>query len=107
MTIKKQEISMKNGYKILWTDHALQELSATISHLQLKWTERELSKFATTLDHTVEIISRHPKIYPVYSKKKKIRRAVVDKNNTIYYRIVKNTVEILSVFAAKRSPINF
>lgn len=98
---------MKSGYKIIWTNHALHELSVTIKYLQQEWSEAELKKFANALDHTIEIITRHPHIYPEYNKKKKIRKAVVDKNNTIYYRIVKMTVEILSVFATKQSSVDF
>ena len=30
---------MKNGYKILWTDNALNELEITIKYLQENWTE--------------------------------------------------------------------
>ena len=36
---------MKNGYQIKWTDHALNELSATYRYLELHFTELELKKF--------------------------------------------------------------
>jgi len=29
---------MKNGYRIRWTDHALQELEQTITFLEQNWT---------------------------------------------------------------------
>lgn len=32
---------MKNGYKVLWTHHALSELKETIEYLENHWTERE------------------------------------------------------------------
>ena len=95
---------MVSGFKIQWTDHALSELSDTVKYLEENWTEKELIQFANAVDHTVEIISRHPEIYPVSNKKKKTRKAVVDKNNTIYYRIVKDSVQILSVFGTKQDP---
>ncbi len=46
---------MKSGYKILWTDHAISELKATIEYLEANWTERELRKFAAKLDHTIPL----------------------------------------------------
>lgn len=95
---------MVSGFKILWTDHALSELSDTVKYLEENWTAKELIQFANAVDHTVEIISRHPEIYPVSNKNKKTRKAVVDKNNTIYYRIVKDSVQILSVFGMKQDP---
>lgn len=104
MTTIKPERYMASGYKIRWTDHALSELSDTVKHLEENWTENELIQFANAVDHTVEIISRHPRIFPVSNKIKKIRKAVVDKNNTMYYRIVKDSIQILSVFGTKQNP---
>jgi len=95
---------MASGFKIRWTDHALSELSDTVKYLEENWTERELIQFANAVDHTIEIISRHPEIYPVANKKRKTRKAVVDKNNSIYYRIVQDSVQILSVFGTKQDP---
>jgi plasmid stabilization system protein ParE len=56
---------MKSGYKILWTDHAISELKETIEYLENKWTERELRTFSAKLDHTIELISKSPEIFPV------------------------------------------
>ena len=95
---------MASGFKIRWTAHALSELSDTIKYLEKNWTEKELIQFANAVDNTVEIISRHPEIYPVSNKKKMTRKAVVDKNNIIYYRVVKDSVQILSVFGTKKDP---
>lgn len=95
---------MVSGFKIRWTDHALFELSETVKYLEENWTEKELIQFANAVDNTVEIISRHPEIYPVSNKKRKIRKAVVDKNNIIYYRVVKDSIQILSVFGTKQDP---
>jgi plasmid stabilization system protein ParE len=83
---------MASGFKIRWTNHALSELSDTVGYLEENWTESELNQFAHALDHVVEIISRHPEIYPVSNEQSKVRKAVVDKNNTIYYRIVKDSI---------------
>ena len=51
---------MKNGYKILWTDHALKELQETIEHLQENWTEKELRRLARNLENTVMLLSQNP-----------------------------------------------
>jgi plasmid stabilization system protein ParE len=83
---------MASGFKVRWTDHALSEISDTIKYLEANWTEKELIQFANAVDNTVEVISRHPEIFPVSSKKEKIRKAVVDKNNTLYYRVVQDSV---------------
>ncbi|MFL0064891.1 type II toxin-antitoxin system RelE/ParE family toxin [Tenacibaculum maritimum] len=95
---------MKSGYKILWTDHAISELKETIEYLETNWTEKELRKFTAKLDHTIELISKMPEIFPESIEKKNIRKAVVEKHNNLYYRINKNTVEIVSLFSSRKNP---
>jgi len=88
---------MKNGYKVFWTDNALDELKEN-------WTNKELKKLAKELDKTLSLISQNPNLFP-FSDKKQIRKAVVKKLNTIYFR-VSNThdIEILSFFSNRQHP---
>ena len=95
---------MKSGYKILWTDHAISELKETIDYLENNWTEKELRKFSVKLDHTIELISKSPKIFPESFEKKGIRKAVIEKHNNLYYRININSIEILSLFSNRKNP---
>ncbi len=95
---------MESGYRILWTDHALKELRQTIEYLETNWTEKELRNFSTKLDHTIEITAKNPKIFPSTTERKEIRKAVVDKYNTLYYRINGDLIEILSLFANRQNP---
>lgn len=76
---------MKSGYKILWSDHAIFELKETIEYLENKWTEKELRTFSAKLDHTIELISKSPEIFPISIEKNNIRKAVVEKHNNRYY----------------------
>lgn len=62
---------MKSGYKVLWTDHTISELKDTIEYLEENWTERELRNFSAKLDHTIELISKTPEIFPSSLEKTK------------------------------------
>lgn len=95
---------MENGYKILWTDNALEELDQTVEFLETNWTVKELRNFASKLDHILEIISKSPEIFPADFNKKEIRKAVVDKNNTLYYRTKGITIEVISLFSNRQNP---
>lgn len=77
---------MKNGYNIFWTDFALAELRQTIEYLEEHWTEKELRNFASKLENTIRLISSNPELFQK-SEKKNVRRAVVARYNTLYYRI--------------------
>ena len=95
---------MKSGYRVLWTDHAISELKETIEFLEKNWTERELRTFSAKLDHTIELISKTPEIFPPSIEKKDIRKAVVEQHNNLYYRINNNSLEIISLFSNRKNP---
>lgn len=86
---------MRSGYKIVWTNKALINLDNVIQYLTDNWTEKEISKFFRKLDSRINIISQRPLLYPLTSNRKDVRRSVLTSQLTIYYRINKESVEIL------------
>jgi plasmid stabilization system protein ParE len=80
---------MKSGFKILWTDFALKELEETIDYLQEKWTAKELSVLFLKLEETLSLIAQNPNLFQVSDVKKEVRRVVILKHNTLYYRHIK------------------
>ena len=95
---------MKNGYKILWTDNALKELENTIEYLEENWTDRELRNLALKLEETLSYISQNPNLFQPSDVKKEIRRVVILAHNSLYYRVNKDQIEILSFFSNRQSP---
>jgi plasmid stabilization system protein ParE len=95
---------MKNGYKILWTDHALKELEKTIEYLEENWTEKELRNLAENLEEKLSLISQNPYLFQASNFKKDIRRVVILKYNTLYYRFLNEQIEIISFFSNRQNP---
>lgn len=94
---------MESGYKILWTEHALSELSNTYNYLEANFTQRELKKLSIEIDKKLKLISLNPSLFPI-SESKKVRRVVVLKFNTMYYRVKEHEIEILSFFSNRQNP---
>jgi plasmid stabilization system protein ParE len=95
---------MKNGYKILWSDNALKELQKTIEYLEEFWTEKELRNLAANLEKTLNLISKNPNLFQASEHKKGVRRAVVLRLNTLYYKVNEHNVEIISLFSNRQNP---
>jgi plasmid stabilization system protein ParE len=95
---------MKSGYKIDWTNHALIELKETFDYLETNWTEKELNKLGLEIEKTLELISINPELFPKTRKKKNVRRVLVTKHNTLYYRTSNKKIEILSFFSNRKNP---
>ncbi|MHB1148482.1 MAG: type II toxin-antitoxin system RelE/ParE family toxin [Lutibacter sp.] len=83
---------------------SLNELEKTIQYLEARWTERELENLAFKLEETLILVSKNPTLFQVSDFKKDIRRVVILTHNTMYYRIQKNQIEIISFFSNRQSP---
>ena len=95
---------MKNGYKIKWTVHALNELKETFDYLDANWTEREMNKLGIEIEKTLKLISINPELFPTIRNMKNVRRALVTKQNTLYYRTNNKIIEVLSFFSNRKNP---
>jgi plasmid stabilization system protein ParE len=87
---------MSNGYKILWTENALKELKSTFDYLIENWTEQEVNSLAQKIEKCIYLISQNPDLFPQSEFQKHIRRVVIAKHNTLYYRVNQNRLEIIS-----------
>lgn len=94
---------MENGYKILWTSNALNELEDIIAYLEKNWTEREIKNFVSKLESILQLISSNPKLFP-FSEFNSISKAVITKHTVLYYRTNNMAIEIISLFSTKQSP---
>jgi len=94
---------MKSGYKIQWTEFALDELDKTIDYLQENFTDKEIKKFASKIESVLELISINPFLFQK-AEGKEVYRVVILKYNTLYYRIKDKDVEILSFFSNRQNP---
>ena len=95
---------MKSGYKIEWTDYALEELAKTIEYLEKNFTERELKNLSVEIEAVIKLISQNPKTFQK-TDVEDVRKVVVKKFNTLFYRQKgSDTVEILSFFSNRKNP---
>ena len=95
---------MKNGCKIIWSENAIVELEKTIKYLEENWTNRELENLAKKTERVLNLISKNPELFPKAGFKN-IRKAVVNRHNSIYYtHKPNNTIEILSFFSNRQNP---
>ena len=93
---------MKSIYKIKWSENALEELNNTIKYLEQNFSIKELNKLAIEIEKIVLLISKNPKIFKKVSQIKNIRRVVILKYNTMFYKVNSDTIEILSFFSNRQ-----
>ncbi len=95
---------MKNIYKLIWSSEALNNLKAIVNYLEIRWTKREIIKFSQLLENKITIIIDNPFLFPESIKSKGIRKAVLTKQTTIYYRIIDNEIHLITLYDNRQNP---
>jgi len=95
---------MKNTYKLVWTEEALSGLKGIFNYLERKFSEKDIQKFAKKLDKQLELLKKSPETFAFTNSSKKVRRTIIVKLTSLYYRIEGNEVKIISVFDNRQNP---
>lgn len=72
--------------KVIWTPEAKESFNANLDHLLKDWGNQVTSDFLNRVDEVVWRIQSNPLSYPAFVKD--VRRCVVVKQISLYYRIV-------------------
>lgn len=86
------------GYKIFWTEEAIQNLENIIDYLASKWTQREVDNFKEKLSKQIDLIKRNPRMFPVSTFQPRLRKAVLSRQTSIFYEIGDNVIYLAYVF---------
>jgi len=97
------------GRKVIWSPASEKDFEAILEYLQSRWTYRVISIFINKEDDNISLIVEDPKIFPIINEKLQIRKSVITKHNTLYYRINKQNIEIVRLFDSRQNPhkLNF
>jgi plasmid stabilization system protein ParE len=95
---------MTSTSKIIWSEEAIKNLDQIIDYLEKEWTNKEIKKFITKLDKTLELISKKPNLFRITNKRKNIHKCVLIKQVSIYYKPEKDTICIVSLFDNRQHP---
>jgi len=90
--------------KVLWSPIAESDLRFTLFYLESNWNNAVVNQYLNKIDYLVNQITTNPEQFPLVNNKKKIRKCVVTKHNTIFYREKDEVIEILRIFDTRQNP---
>ena len=90
--------------QVIWSPQSENDLSSILEYLQEHWEKQVLNKFIDIVDEVVKQISLNPKQFPIIQKQRKIRKCVITKHNSLYYRDRKGFVDILRIYDNRQDP---
>jgi plasmid stabilization system protein ParE len=91
---------------VIWSAEAKTTFLNVIDYLNENWTKKEMIQFNQRTQITLTAIQKNPGIFPASLKNKKIRKAIVDKNNSFYYKIdhYQQEIHLLTFFDCRKNP---
>jgi plasmid stabilization system protein ParE len=83
-------------FQIRYSPRALAEYESILDYLILNFGLARTIEIDAYFDNVIRQISLTPKMYPLFDTKRKIRRSVISKQTTLYYRISGKYIELIS-----------
>ncbi|WP_366915397.1 type II toxin-antitoxin system RelE/ParE family toxin [uncultured Polaribacter sp.] len=81
------------------------DIESILEYLKLNWNERIINRFINKVDDNIGLILEDPKIFPIINEELQIRKSVISKQSTLYYRENAGKLEIVRLFDSRQDPI--
>lgn len=89
---------MDSGYRIEWSERAVNDFNTIVRFLSENWGEREIRKFVRVIDKNISHILLNPGTWPRTSYHPGLRRCVLSKIHTLYYLTEKDRTYIVMIW---------
>ena len=89
---------------IIWSPLSENDFSTILEYLKENWDDTIVQGLIEITSSSLSQISINPKQFPLINKNKKIRKCVLTKHNTLYYRDTKDSVDILRIYDNRQDP---
>jgi plasmid stabilization system protein ParE len=89
---------------IIWSPLSENDFANILDYLDKSWGPKVATNFIDLTENIVNQISINPKQFPICYKRKKVRKCVLTKHNTLFYRDGKSNVEILRIYDTRQDP---
>lgn len=89
--------------KVKWSAEARTTYQRVLDYLTENWTQREVQNFADRTASLLDLISRQPHLFRP-SAHESIRKAVIGKQNSLFYQIKGTEIRLLSFWDNRQDP---
>ena len=91
------------AYKLFWTEESINNLEDILDYLIQNWTQKEVVSFKQKLKKQLELIAKFPRMFPVSDQNSRLRKAVLNKQITVYFEIRGEIIYIAYLFVNRRN----
>ena len=89
---------------IIWSPSSESDFANILGYIDKNWGNQVAVNFIDLTEDILDQISQNPRQFPICYKRKKIRKCVLTKHNTLFYRESKTNVDLLRIFDTRQNP---
>lgn len=89
--------------KVVISKTAERKLDKLFEYLTTEWSIKVKTDFVKKLDSSIEIIKNQPEIFPESRKGKSLRKCVITKQTTLFYRYNSKRINIVTIFDTRQN----
>lgn len=89
---------------IIWSPQADKDLEEILSYLAEEWENSVSLKFLNLVDILLKQIANNPRQYPLIHKSLNIRKCVLTRHNSLFYRNKRSAIEVVRIFDTRQDP---
>jgi len=90
--------------KIIWSPQSEEDFKNILDYLASEWDANVAIKFIDLVDALLIQIANNPRQFPLIHKNYNVRKCVITKHNTLYYRNRRRHIELLRVYDNRQDP---
>ncbi len=95
---------MAGAKRVNWSPEAERDFLGILNYLLENWPSSIADHFIDQISDSIHLIQVRPTLYPVINKSFGIRRCVVTRHNSLFFRIIDEAIEILRIFDTRQDP---
>lgn len=88
--------------KIVWSRLASRDFENILQYLDHNWERRVSTAFIDVVEDNISFIKGNPLQFPLTNPKLGIRKCVLTKHNTLYYRQENSEIHLLRIFDSRQ-----
>ncbi|MEO5789064.1 MAG: type II toxin-antitoxin system RelE/ParE family toxin [Gelidibacter sp.] len=90
--------------KVVISKTAEKKLEKLFDYLIRNWSVTVKKEFVEKLDSSIDLIKNQPEIFPESKKTKGLRKCVITKQTTLYYRYNSERINVITIFDTRQNP---
>jgi plasmid stabilization system protein ParE len=90
--------------EIRLSKRAMKKLESLLVYLEKEWSTKVKNDFIQKLDESLKQIQKLPDSYPESEKIRGLRKCVVTKQTTIFYKYSNTTIDVVIIFDNRQNP---